>query len=109
MENTSKEFHVCIIKHLTNIPCPSCGSTRSILSITKGNFMEALQINPMGFIVTVIMFSVPFWIFIDIATRRQTLFEFYRKMETYLKRPQLAIPLILLVVINWIWNITKGI
>ncbi|MBK9717123.1 MAG: DUF2752 domain-containing protein [Saprospiraceae bacterium] len=109
MENTSKEFHVCVIKHLTNIPCPSCGSTRSILSITKGNFMEALQINPMGFIVTVIMFSVPFWIFIDIATRRQTLFEFYRKMETYLKRPQLAIPLILLVVINWIWNITKGI
>ena len=99
---------MCLIKHITNIPCPSCGSTRSIVSLTNGNFIEALLINPMGLIVAVIMSLAPLWILIDIATRRKILFEFYRKIETYLKRPQYSIPLILLVIINWIWNITKG-
>ncbi len=105
---SSQAYDVCLIKHITNIPCPSCGSTRSIVSLTNGNFIEALHINPMGFIVAAIMFIAPLWILIDLATRRKTLFEFYQKIETYLKRPQYAIPLILLVIINWIWNIAKG-
>ena len=99
---------VCLIKHVTNIPCPSCGSTRSVISLTKGNFIEALRINPFGYIVAIIMFLAPLWITIDIVTKRKTLFEFYQKFETYLKRPQYSIPLILVVIINWIWNITKG-
>ncbi len=99
---------VCLIKHVTTIPCPSCGSTRSVISLTKGDFSEALRINPLGYIIAIIMFLTPIWIAIDITTKRKTLFEFYQKMETYLKRPQYAIPLILLIIINWIWNITKG-
>ena len=106
---TNREaFNVCLIKHFTNIPCPSCGSTRSIVLLTNGNFNEALLINPIGLIVAVIMSLAPLWILTDIATRRKTLFEFFQKIETYLKRPQYSIPLILLVIINWIWNITKG-
>lgn len=104
----SKAYDVCFVKHITNIPCPSCGSTRSIVSLTSGNFIEALYINPMGFIVAGIMFIAPLWILIDLATRRKTLFELYQIMETYLRRPQYSIPLILLVIINWIWNIAKG-
>jgi hypothetical protein len=107
-ETNKEAFDVCLIKHITNIPCPSCGSTRSIVSITNGNFIEALHINPMGLIVAVIMSLAPFWILVDVATRRKTLFEFYQKIEIYLKRPQYSVPLILLVIINWIWNITKG-
>jgi len=104
----NKSFEVCIIKHTTNIPCPSCGSTRSVISLTKGNFIEALLINPLGYIVAIIMFLNPLWIVIDIATKKKTLFEFYKKIEINLKRPQFAIPFILLVIFNWIWNITKG-
>ena len=37
----NKSVEVCLIKHATNIPCPSCGSTRSMISLTKGNFVEA--------------------------------------------------------------------
>jgi hypothetical protein len=107
-ETKNESFEVCLIKHTTNIPCPSCGSTRSIISLTKGNFAEALKINPLGYIVAFIMFSAPIWMAIDIITKRKTLFEFYQKIETYLKKPQYAIPLLLLVIINWIWNITKG-
>jgi hypothetical protein len=103
-----KPIEVCLIKHFTNIACPSCGSTRSILSLTEGNFIEALSINPMGFLIAIIMFLSPLWIIADITAKRNTLFIFYQKTETYLKRPQLAIPLVLMVIINWIWNITKG-
>lgn len=102
-------FDVCLIKLVTNIPCPSCGSTRSVIALTNGNFLEALKINPMGFVVALIMLTTPFWVLIDIVTKRKTLFDFYRKIETYLKKPQYSILLILFVIINWIWNISKGI
>ena len=105
-ENNSAE--VCLIKHVTNIPCPSCGSTRSVISFTKGDFIVALNINQIGYLVAIIMLIAPIWILADNVRNTKTLFDFYQKIETYLKRPKIAIPLILLVIINWIWNITKG-
>ena len=105
---TSNTVEVCLIKHVTNIPCPSCGSTRSVISLTKGDFVQALKINPLGYIVALIMLLAPMWILFDVATKRKTLLGFYQKTETFLRRPKFAIPLILLLIINWIWNITKA-
>jgi hypothetical protein len=105
-ENNSAE--VCLIKHVTNIPCPSCGSTRSVISLTKGDFIGALNINPIGYLVAIIMLIAPIWILVDTVRNAKTLFDFYQKIESYLKQPKIAIPLILLIIINWIWNITKG-
>ena len=99
---------VCILKHVTNLPCPSCGSTRSVISLFTGNFLEAFRINPLGYVVVIIMLFTPLWITFDIITKRKTLVAFYQKSEIFLKRPHVAIPLILLIIINWIWNITKG-
>ncbi|MCG3165013.1 MAG: hypothetical protein POELPBGB_00773 [Bacteroidia bacterium] len=104
----NKPLEVCLIKYVTNLPCPFCGSTRSILSLIKGNFIEALGINPIGFLIAIIMFLSPFWIIADIITKRNTFFNFYHKLKIHLKKPQFAIPLVLLLIINWIWNITKG-
>jgi hypothetical protein len=105
-EKTSVE--VCLIKHLTNIPCPSCGSTRSVISLTQGDFIGALNFNPIGYLVAIIMLITPIWIIADTINRTKTLFNFYLKIESYLKSPMIATPFILLVIINWIWNITKG-
>ena len=107
-EIKNKSYDVCLFKHTTNIPCPSCGATRSIISLTKGNFVDALRINPLGYLIAFIMILSPLWIVIDFITKRKTLFEFYNKIEIYLKKRQYAIPLIFLLFINWIWNITKG-
>jgi len=104
----SKSFEVCLIKYVTNIPCPSCGSSRSVISLTKGDFIGALNFNPIGYLVAIIMLIAPIWIIADTIKRTNTLFDFYLKIETYLKKPKIAITLILLVIINWIWNITKG-
>lgn len=99
---------VCLIKHVTNIPCPSCGSTRSVISLSKGDFIGALNLNPIGYLLVIIMFVAPTWIIADTIMKSNTLFVFYQKIETHLKKPKFAIPLILLLIINWIWNITKG-
>ena len=104
----NKSVEVCLIKHITNIPCPSCGSTRSVISLTKGDFIGALNINPIGYLVAFIMLITPIWIIADTIKKAKTLFYFYLKIEIYLKRPKIAVPLIFLVIINWIWNITKG-
>lgn len=104
----NKSVDVCLIKHTTNIPCPSCGSTRSVISLAEGRFIDALLINPLGYLISIIMLLTPFWILTDVLTKKDTLLKFYQKTETYLKKPQFAIPLIVLVIINWIWNITKG-
>lgn len=104
----SKSTEVCLIKHITNIPCPSCGSTRSVISITKGNFVEAFDLNPIGYIVAIIMLIAPVWIITDLILRNNSLFVCYQKIEKQLKNPNYAVPLILIIIINWIWNITKG-
>jgi hypothetical protein len=53
------------------------------------------------------MLILPFWVVFDIVSKRQTFYEAYNKMETVLKQKKVAIPLIILVVLNWIWNIYK--
>ena len=42
---------VCPIRLLTNIPCPACGTTRSIGSIAIGDFDRAWNLNPLGYLV----------------------------------------------------------
>jgi len=103
----TNSVEVCLIKHLTSIPCPSCGSTRSVISLTKGNLNEAFNLNPFGLVIALIMLIAPVWIITDLILSNNSLFVFYQKIENTLKKTKYAIPLILLVIINWIWNITK--
>ena len=98
---------VCLFKRVTNIPCPSCGSTRAVLSLINGDFLKSLYINPFGIIIASIMLAAPIWILYDVTTKKQTLLNFYWQIEEVVRKPKIAIPLILFVLINWIWNITK--
>jgi hypothetical protein len=99
---------VCLIKDITHIPCPSCGTTRSILSLSKGDLSESLCWNPFGLIVALIMLIAPAWMLYDIVKQKDSLFLFYNQAEIFLRRTWIAIPAILLVLTNWIWNIYKG-
>ncbi len=99
---------VCVIKNTTSLPCPACGSTRSLLSIVKGDFFNAIAINPLGLVLAVVLLILPFWLLYDVSKKKETLLLFYIKAEKKLKKKQLAIPLILLIIVNWVWNIYKG-
>lgn len=99
---------VCLVKEVTGIPCPSCGTTRGVISLTKGHFLKAIQTNPFSILVAMIMIFAPIWIGFDIITKKRTLFYNYQKVEKQLIKPKIAIILIVLVLLNWIWNIAKG-
>ena len=100
---------VCIMKNLTGIPCPSCGSTRSVASIFKGNLQQAILLNPLGYVIFFALLILPVWIIMDLYRKNDSLWQFYQKAEITLRRKIIAIPLIILVIINWIWNIYKNV
>ncbi|WP_158524860.1 DUF2752 domain-containing protein [Mesonia sp. K7] len=103
-----KTNSVCLFKNITDIPCPSCGSTRSILEILKGNFLEALYINPLGFLGFAVLIIIPLWLLFDVLQKKHTLYLVFLRLEKNIKKTPIAIILILLIITNWIWNIAKN-
>lgn len=98
---------VCLIKNATSIPCPSCGSTRAVVQLTKGNFTESLLLNPFGIVIFSIMIVFPVWIILDFILKKDSFFRFYKNSEEILNKKPIAILLIILVLLNWGWNIKK--
>jgi len=105
--SVNAEVGVCLVKHVTNIPCPSCGSTRSVLSLLEGKVYESILINPIGILLVGIMILSPIWIFRDLLTKSNSFFSFYKRTELFFQQWKVAIPAIFLVLSNWIWNIFK--
>lgn len=98
----------CMIKHVTGVPCPSCGSSRSVISLVNGDITGAIYWNPFGLIIFAIMVISPVWIGYDLVTKRYTFLTNYRRAERMLRVKWVAASAISLVIINWIWNISKG-
>lgn len=44
----------CTFRHLTGIPCPTCGTTRTALALLDFDFASALAFNPLATIVGVV-------------------------------------------------------
>lgn len=100
---------LCLFKATTGVPCPSCGITRSVLLLLQGNVLEAVWINPLGILAGVLLILIPIWIGLDLARNKTSLLTFYRRSEEVIRAQKLIyIPLIVLVALNWIWNISKG-
>jgi hypothetical protein len=100
---------LCLFKNVTGIPCPSCGVTRSVFMVIQGEWMQALMLNPLGFIALLFLVVSPGWMIADFILKKESLFQSYLKTEQLIRNnKRIYIPLIALVAINWIWNITKG-
>jgi len=105
MSKPSAEW--CPMKRLTDVPCPSCGSTRSVVSLLRGNVSEALYWNPLGAVMALGLAILPWWIAYDFFKKERTLPAFYEKAEAFLKKKNVATAFVLLLLTNWIWNIFK--
>ncbi|MFV0378304.1 MAG: DUF2752 domain-containing protein [Mangrovibacterium sp.] len=99
---------VCFIKSVTGVPCPSCGSTRSVLELLHGQLKSAFLLNPLGFVLLAGLLIIPLWLLFDLLSQRQSLLQVYLRSEQFIRKPLPAIIFILLLLINWIWNIVKG-
>jgi hypothetical protein len=98
-----------MIKSITGIPCPACGTSRSVLSIFEGDLYGAFIWNPFGYIIALIMVLCPLWIIMDVITGKESFFKVYKQAETILRKRLISLPLAGIVLANWIWNIWKGI
>lgn len=105
---TINNHSVCLIKNISNIPCPSCGTTRSVVFLWRGKLIDALLINPFGLLLSAMMLAFPIWLIFDLITKKQTFLIFYHKTEQFFKKPKIAAIAIFLVLLNWGWNIYKG-
>ena len=108
-EEVSVKYDVCLIRHFAHIPCPSCGSTRSVLALMHGDLAGGFYWNPLGFLIFAVLLIFPFWIGYDMLLKKDTLFKFYGLFENTLRRKWVAISAIALVLLNWAWNIWKDV
>lgn len=104
----STSFSFCMIKNVTSYPCPACGTTRAIQLLINKNWVASLQMNPFGILVILLMLVMPIWIVFDFLTKKNTFLISYQKIETVIRTKWIAALLIILVLLNWIWNIKKG-
>ncbi|NJN59356.1 MAG: DUF2752 domain-containing protein [Leptolyngbyaceae cyanobacterium SL_5_9] len=61
----------CPILHLTGIPCPTCGMTRSFMAIARGDFSLAIQHHLLGPIVFAGFVGVAIHIAVELFTARR--------------------------------------
>jgi hypothetical protein len=98
---------VCFFKTITGYACPSCGTTRAIVLLVNGKIFDSLLVNPFGILVFLLMVLLPLWIIRDIILKQNSFFLGYKKLEKKIQNPYIASALLLIVVLNWIWNLSK--
>lgn len=102
-------FISCPVKHITGYPCPSCGTTRGVIQLWLGNWQEALWLNPLSWIVAVGGVVLPCWLLYDFYNKTPTLYRSERAIGQMVKKYRfIGVIFGVLIVLNWIWNIQKG-
>jgi Protein of unknown function (DUF2752) len=100
---------ICLFKEVTGLPCPSCGTTRSLLLLVHGQIRDSFMMNPFGIVLAVALLVFPLWIISDMIRRRDSFYRRYVQMEhLLLQNKLLAACAVAIVALNWAWNITKG-
>jgi hypothetical protein len=97
----------CMFKSITNIPCPSCGTTRAILSIVSGDLSAGYRYNPLAYVYIVLMLIVPIWMIVDLIQKRITIIKAYNYIISKFSSKMVSLPFATIIVLNWIWNIFK--
>ncbi|WP_304335722.1 DUF2752 domain-containing protein [Capnocytophaga leadbetteri] len=108
MQSHNVGLTVCTLKAVTGYPCPSCGTTRSASALIAGRWQEGLYTNPLGVVVLVWLIITTLWLLYDALVWRNTLQQAYKKAGGILQKRYVWIPLAVLIALNWVWNIQKG-
>ena len=98
---------LCPFRNVTGLPCPSCGSTHAVLKLLNLDWKGALYDNPLGYVVAAALAVLPAWILYDLVLRKSSFYSFYTRSEAVIRKRWVAVTLILLVTVNWIWSIYK--
>lgn len=90
--------HFCLIHELFNINCPGCGMTRAFVEVSKGNIVNALNLNSASMILTT-------FIVIQIPARTVSLVfsSFNKKINSF--STMLGKITLICILFNWIINL----
>lgn len=97
----------CWFKKITHLPCPSCGTTRSVTALLGGDVAASFLLNPLGIAAFIIMACIPIFLIYDVLMKSNKTIRTYHSIEKILQKRLVAVPLIVLVILNWVWNIAK--
>lgn len=100
----------CPVKYVTGLPCPGCGSTRALSFLFHGALWQSLQANPLGVIVFVGFLLTALLSLRDVILGDWLLLRLKVRFDRFTARNKgIIIGLaFLLMLINWFWNIEKG-
>lgn len=101
-------LQICVLKSTVGLPCPSCGTTRSILHLLHGNISDAFLLNPFGIFAFMGMVIIPIWIIYDFIKSKRTMWYNYLLFISLFKNKKFSFFVVILILVNWIWNIQKG-
>lgn len=62
----------CMFYHVSGLPCPSCGMTRSVISLARLDLQNSLAFNPLGTLFVVVCGMIWGTAVYQIATGRRT-------------------------------------
>jgi hypothetical protein len=74
----------------------------------SGSLGQSLFINPLGLLVGLAGPMILALNIVDILSGKQRVYKAYLSGEQILKQPPIALTLGLVMLANWIWNISKG-
>lgn len=91
----------CSFRALTGIPCPTCGSTRSVVHLAHGDIIASLSMNPL--ISMCFLAAVPYFFYsiMTLTPHFSRLYVSLTEHEKYAAR----YGIIILVLMNWIYLI----
>jgi hypothetical protein len=87
----------CPLRRTLGLPCPSCGMTRAFVRVTHGDLAGALEVSPLGTMLSLASVLLVAYIAVRLTVLRRGL-----QLETSPReRQRLAAALLLAVLANW--------
>ncbi|MCX6287749.1 MAG: DUF2752 domain-containing protein [Bacteroidetes bacterium] len=105
LERQEEAFNTCIFRRVTGLPCPSCGTVHSIVSIVHGNFRQALNENPLGYLGFPIVLIIPWWILADLAFGRESFYNFYLRSNKFLNHRWVLFSILSVIFLLWLFKL----
>jgi hypothetical protein len=81
---------ICVFRHLTGLPCPGCGLTRSFSCILHGNFASGYDYHPFGYLLLPLFMMTAATLFLPSAYR-SILENLVRSRQSQLRRVYLTL------------------
>jgi hypothetical protein len=94
----------CAFKTITGLPCPTCGVTRTVIALSRGDVDRALFLNPLAAIACGLAVLYLLYAAVVLALRLPR----FRPTVSALGARRLRFAAVAVLAVNWIWLIATG-